>query len=140
MKYGGTSVHFGAGVDGGERPADRCGVGIAAGGPGGSLLLHGRPVAEPPTRALALGDGQLALGPVEPAAVLGRVVHLERGGQALGVGGRGVSGVLVQDHDDALGFEGVSDVHLPRAPGDVEPGRRKGPGTTPCSATAQPRV
>ena len=52
-------------------------VGVAADNPGLDLALKGRLVGEAPVETLARESGELGLGHIEPAAVLGRVMPFE---------------------------------------------------------------
>src|SRR4028118_1329197 len=76
------ALELDAGVGGGEAPLDGPGGDVARGDPGGHLARHGLPVAQSSVEALALEDGELDLGHVEPRGVFRRVVALPPGGPA----------------------------------------------------------
>jgi hypothetical protein len=77
-----------AGVFGGEPPVDPATGPVAGRLPRHDLPLQGRLVGQATVQALLGQHGQLDLGHVQPAAVLGGVVQLQLVGQPLGLGRR----------------------------------------------------
>ena len=81
-------LEFDARVRRGETPADAGGGAIAVLLPGRHLGPEGLLIRHPPIQTLTTQGTELDLGDVEPTAVFGRVVDLQRVQQPLGLQGR----------------------------------------------------
>jgi len=117
LSCGVEMLELDAGVLGGEPPVDSATGAVARRLPGCDLPLQGRPVGQPSVQALSGQHGQLDLGHVQPAAVLGGGVQLQLVGQPLGLGRwerriqrrRRVGVEVVLDQQDPLSI-GVVDI------------------------------